>query len=178
MTDGLPSMSILGSIMASVLGRHQAAPPPPTSPGAAPRDERHAPTVAPHETGARVAAASAPPVHTGQPAHAPTPTPPHAAAAAPQVDVAAVLDKLAKEAGQKLKLDWRTSIVDLMKLLKLDSGPAARKALAKELNYTGDTKDSAAMNVWLHKQVMARLAQNGGKLPDDLKPDLKPDRLH
>jgi hypothetical protein len=86
--------------------------------------------------------------------------------------VAAVLDERAKEAGQKL--DWRTSIVDLMKLLKLDSGAAARKALAKELNYAGDTKDSAAMNVWLHKQVMAKLAQNGGKLPDDLKPD----RLH
>ena len=160
-------MSILGNIMSSVLGRHQAPPPPPSG------EERHAsaPTVAPHAP-ARTAASSAPPAHTEPPPHAPipTPTPPHAAtAAAPQVDVAAVLDKLAKAAGAKL--DWRTSIVDLMKLVKLDSSLAARKTLAKELNYTGDTKDSATMNKWLHKQVMAKLAQNGGKLPDDLKPD-------
>jgi hypothetical protein len=165
-------MSILGSIMSSVLGRPQAAAPPPAAPA---REEPHAsaPPVASHAP-THTAASSSPPVHTDQPSHAPPPTPTHpaAAAAAPQVDVAAVLDKLAKEAGQKL--DWRTSIVDLMKLLKLDSGPAVRKTLAKELGYTGDTKDSAKMNVWLHRQVMAKLAQNGGKLPDDLKPD----RLH
>jgi len=170
-------MSILGSIMSSVLGgRAQPAPPPPaTAPSG---EERHAsaPVVAPHEP-ARTAASSASPTHTEQPTRAPipTPTPAHAAAAARQVDVAAVLDKLAKEAGAKL--DWRTSIVDLMKLVKLDSGLAARKALAKELSYAGDTKDSATMNRWLHKQVMAKLAQNGGKLPDDLKPD-KPEAMH
>jgi Domain of unknown function (DUF3597) len=67
------------------------------------------------------------------------------------------------------KLDWRRSIVDLMKLLKLDSGLSARKELAKELHYTGDTNDTAAMNVWLHKQVMIKLAENGGKVPDSLK---------
>jgi hypothetical protein len=84
-----------------------------------------------------------------------------------QVDVAAVLTGLAAQ--NKEKLDWRRSIVDLMKLLKLDSSLAARKELAKELHYTGDTNDSAAMNIWLHKQVMQKLAENGGKVPDDLK---------
>jgi len=69
----------------------------------------------------------------------------------------------------KERLDWRRSIVDLMKLLNLDSGLSARKELAKELHYTGNTDDSAAMNVWLHKQVMIKLAENGGKVPDELK---------
>jgi len=69
----------------------------------------------------------------------------------------------------KQKLNWRTSIVDLMKLLELDSGKAARKKLAEELHYTGDTKDSGKMNVWLHKQVMIKLAANGGKVPEELK---------
>jgi hypothetical protein len=83
------------------------------------------------------------------------------------VDVAAVVDKAAAATGEKLA--WRTSIVDLMKALNLDSSLAARKELAKELKYTGDTSDSATMNVWLHKQVMAKLAANGGKLPADIK---------
>jgi hypothetical protein len=84
-----------------------------------------------------------------------------------QVDVEAVLTDLAAKKGQKL--DWRKSIVDLMKLLDLDSSLSARKELAKELNYTGDTSDSATMNIWLHKQVMAKLAANGGKVPADLR---------
>jgi hypothetical protein len=83
------------------------------------------------------------------------------------VDVAAIVDKAAAAKGEKLA--WRTSIVDLMKALNLDSSLAARKELAKELKYTGDTSDSATMNVWLHKQVMAKLAANGGKLPADIK---------
>jgi hypothetical protein len=83
------------------------------------------------------------------------------------VDVEAVLTKLASE--NKEKLDWRRSIVDLMKLLNLDSGLGARKELAKELGYTGDMNDSASMNIWLHKQVMQKLAANGGKVPADLK---------
>ena len=83
-----------------------------------------------------------------------------------QVDVEAVLTGLA--AKNKEKLDWRKSIVDLMKLLNLDSSFAARKELAKELGYTGDTGDSASMNIWLHKQVMTKLAANGGKVPADL----------
>ena len=83
------------------------------------------------------------------------------------VDVAAVLDGLAKQKKQKLK--WRTSIVDLMKLLDLDSSATARKRLAEELHYQGDMKHSAKMNIWLHKQVMIKLAENGGKVPEDLK---------
>ena len=92
-----------------------------------------------------------------------------APAAAPQsaVDVEAVLTKLASQ--NKETLDWRRSIVDLMKLLKLDSSLSARKELAEELHYTGSTNDSAAMNVWLHKQVMIKLAENGGKVPNSLK---------
>ena len=84
------------------------------------------------------------------------------------VDVAAIVDKaVAEHKGEKL--EWRTSIVDLMKALDIDSSLAARKDLARELGYSGDTNDSATMNVWLHKQVMSKLAANGGKLPADIK---------
>src|SRR5262245_44435456 len=96
---------------------------------------------------------------------APTAAP--AAAPMSTVDVEAVLTKMAAE--NKEKLDWRKSIVDLMKLLKLDSSLSARQELAKELHYTGNMSDSASMNIWLHKQVMKKLAENGGKVPDDLK---------
>ncbi|KOX43065.1 hypothetical protein ADL19_28640 [Streptomyces purpurogeneiscleroticus] len=95
-----------------------------------------------------------------------TPSAPGTAGGEP-VDVAAVLSGLAEKNPQKL--DWRHSIVDLMKLLGLDSGLASRKQLADELHYTGDKDDSASMNIWLHKQVMQKLAENGGKVPDDLK---------
>lgn len=83
------------------------------------------------------------------------------------MDVTAILDDAVK--AKKEKLDWRKSIVDLMKALDIDSSLAARKELAKELGYSGDMNDSATMNVWLHKQVIAKLAANGGKVPDDLK---------
>lgn len=66
------------------------------------------------------------------------------------------------------KLDWKKSIVDLMKLVGMDSSLSARKELATELGYTGDQNDSATMNVWLHKQVLKKLAENGGKVPQDL----------
>ena len=84
-----------------------------------------------------------------------------------QLDLAAVMEAKAASAGQTL--NWRSSIVDLMKLLGLDSSLAARKELAGELGYTGDTSDSAAMNVWLHKQVMQKVAENGGQVPADLQ---------
>jgi Domain of unknown function (DUF3597) len=83
-----------------------------------------------------------------------------------QVDVADVMTKLAAQNPERL--DWRRSIVDLMKLLNLDSSLTARKQLAQELRYTGDMSDSASMNIWLHKQVMQKLAENGGKVPADL----------
>lgn len=72
------------------------------------------------------------------------------------------------KASSKEKLDWHVSIVDLMKLVGMDSSLSARKELAKELGYEGDTSDSAKMNIWLHKQVMQQIAKNGGKLPDTL----------
>jgi hypothetical protein len=140
-------MSILGSIVSAVFGRSAAATTasPAATPGAT---ATVAPGVSP----------------TAAPAAAPSATP----SMLPQrVDIAAIVDKAAAAAGEKL--DWRSSIVDLMKALGLDSSLAARKELAKELNYTGNTNDSAAMNVWLHQQVMAKLAANGGKLPADLR---------
>ena len=103
------------------------------------------------------------PVAAAAPA-APTATAPTSMS---EVDVESMLDGMAAKSGEKLV--WRTSIVDLMKLLGLDSSLAARKELAKELHYTGDTNDSASMNVWLHRQVMNKVAANGGKVPADLK---------
>ena len=108
----------------------------------------------------------------GKPAHAETPasTQGPTASAAPKVsvDVAAILDNLSAHSEDK-GLDWRKSIVDLMKILKLDSRLAARKQLAQELHYTGNSKNSAEMNKWLHTQVMAKIIENGGKLPSDLQ---------
>ncbi|MNR77850.1 hypothetical protein D3C72_85330 [compost metagenome] len=110
-------------------------------------------------------AAPAPTATAGAaPAATPANTP---AAALPQVDVEAILNGMAQKNSQKL--NWSTSIVDLMKLLDLDSSLTARKTLAQELHYSGDTNDSATMNIWLHKQVMIKLAENGGKVPDALK---------
>jgi hypothetical protein len=99
---------------------------------------------------------------TSQPA-APAPS---ASAPAQSVDVAAILEKAG--AGKKQKLNWRTSIVDLMKALDMESSLAERKELAAELGYTGSTSDSAAMNMWLHKALLKKLAENGGKVPADL----------
>jgi 3-oxoacyl-ACP reductase-like protein len=88
------------------------------------------------------------------------------APAAPVVDVAAILNGLAAKNPEKL--DWKHSIVDLMKLVGMDSSLSSRKELAKDLNYTGDMNDSASMNIWLHKEVLKKLAENGGKVPPEL----------
>jgi len=119
------------------------------------------------------ATASAP---AGQPASQPASTPaaapakagvpPAAAPPASSVDVATTLDALAQKNSEKL--DWKHSIVDLMKLVGMDSSLSARKELAQDLHYTGDTSDSAAMNIWLHAEVMKQLAANGAKVPQDL----------
>jgi hypothetical protein len=101
------------------------------------------------------------------PSSAPAPTGTAGGTSGGGVDVEAVLTGMAEKNPQKL--DWRHSIVDLMKLLDLDSSHSARKQLADELHYTGDKDDSASMNIWLHKQVMKKLAENGGKVPEDLK---------
>jgi hypothetical protein len=133
------AMSIFGKIMGAIFGSHASA--TPAGSGAAPAGSGAAPS----STGS--AAAPAAPMGS--------------------VDVAAIVDKAAASKGEKLA--WRTSIVDLMKALDIDSSLTARKELAHELGYTGDTNDSATMNIWLHKQVMAKLAANGGKLPPDIK---------
>jgi len=99
----------------------------------------------------------------GAPAPAPSPAP---AATMPVVDVEAMLEAKAKTFGRKV--NWRTSIVDLMALVGIDNSLAERRELARELGYTGDLNDTAPMNIWLHKQVMRKLAENGGKVPADL----------
>ena len=134
-------MSIFGSIWEKLTGHAKAATPAPGAGTPAPADD----------------------TRPGAPAASPGATP----AAMSAVDVSAIMDGLARENPQKL--DWRHSIVDLMKLLGLDSSQTARRELAKELHYTGDASDSAAMNMWLHRQVMQKLAENGGKVPEDLR---------
>lgn len=89
-----------------------------------------------------------------------------AGSAMSEVDIAQKLEGMSNAHGEKL--NWRTSIVDLLKLVGLDSSLEARKKLATELHYSGSTDDSAAMNIWLHKEVMKKLAENGGKVPADL----------
>jgi uncharacterized protein DUF3597 len=135
-------MSVFGSIMGKILGNSARA----------------------SEAKVNAAAAANRPVAPATPAPAASAT--VTTAAPPAVDVELVLETMA--AGTQQKLDWRNSIVDLMKLVGIDSSLANRKALAQELGYTGDMNDSATMNVWLHKEVMRRLAENGGHVPTNL----------
>jgi hypothetical protein len=111
---------------------------------------------------AEAAEPSAAPATTAAPA-APQPAP---SVAISDVDVEAILTAQAANAGQTL--NWRSSIVDLMKLIGVDPSLANRKELAQELGYTGALDGSAEMNIWLHKAVMRELAANGGKVPADL----------
>lgn len=119
-----------------------------------PHDAASAPAITPSAT-ASASAASAP-TATATPVSAP----------AEAVDVEAVLTQMASSSSQKL--DWRHSIVDLMKLTGIDSSMVNRRALATELGYTGDLNNSAPMNVWLHKEVMRNLAKNGGVVSSNL----------
>ena len=132
-------MSIFSSIMSKIFSHPAAAP------------------------AAAEAAATPPPVPTDTTVQQPVATTP----AAQPIDVGAVLSHLAEQNPQKL--NYQTSIVDLMKLLGLDSSIEARKTLAGELHYTGSTDDSASMNTWLHKEVMTKLEENGGVVPAELK---------
>lgn len=158
-------MSVFGNIMSSIFGHGAKAQPP------SPESPSHGSSAPSVSTGSAVAGANTRPAPSPEsPTHGsstPIGSPRPAVASHSQPDVEAILTELAGR--NKEKLDWRRSIVDLMKLLKLDSSLSARKELAKELHYTGNTDDSAAMNVWLHKQVMIKLAENGGKVPDELK---------
>jgi hypothetical protein len=137
-------MSILGNIVSAIFHHAGASSPAPAQ-------------------GAPSAPTSSP--ASGSPAASPA-SPSMPLEPGTRVDVEVVLTKLA--AASKERLDWRKSIVDLMKLLNLDSSLTARKELAHELHYSGDTNDSATMNVWLHAQVMHKLAENGGNVPADL----------
>jgi 3-oxoacyl-ACP reductase-like protein len=151
-------MSVFGSIVSAIFGSKHAANVTATAGSSAPSPSAGSAT-APSPSAATAAAASAPSAGTSA----------VSAAAKPisKADVEAILAKLADE--QDEDYDWKRSIVDLMKLLKLDSGLGARKQLAQELGYTGALDGSAEMNVWLHKQVMTKLAETGGKVPDSLK---------
>jgi hypothetical protein len=131
-------MSIFGTLLSKILGRSHDNAPTPTPATATPTPAPASPT-----TGAATATV-APPV----------------------VDVEAMLEGLA--AKHSHKVNWRYSIVDLMTLVGMDSSLSQRRELAHELGYTGDTNDTATMNVWLHKQVLRKLAENGGKIPADL----------
>ena len=119
--------------------------------------------IASHLPGAEAKPAPASPETPAAPAAAPVAPVPVALS---DIDVNAVLSELAGKNPEKL--DWKKSIVDLLKILGIDSSLTARKELAKELHYTGDTNDSASMNIWLHKQVIKKFAENGGKVPADL----------
>ncbi|MFF2322288.1 DUF3597 domain-containing protein [Agrobacterium sp. NPDC058088] len=122
------------------------------------------------EAAPQTSAPAGTPTTTASPAAPAQPASPAPTAAAPaptgNVDVGSILDAAVKKNGQNL--DWKHSIVDLLKALDLDSSLTARKELANELGYTGDTSDSATMNIWLHKAVIKKLSENGGKVPADL----------
>jgi hypothetical protein len=137
-------MSIFGNIVSAIFG------------------SKHASGVTP--AGGK---AAAPPSSAGTSTSTGTPTGSATANPISRADVEGILQKLAAE--QREDLDWKRSIVDLMKLLKLDSGLGPRKQLAQELGYTGTLDGSAEMNVWLHKQVMTKLAESGGEVPDSLR---------
>jgi 3-oxoacyl-ACP reductase-like protein len=146
-------MSIFGSIVSAIFGSKHAAQNPPTT------------TTTTASAGASPTTASA-----GSPAANAAPSAGASAPAAQPISRSELEALIARTvAAQGEKLDWRQSIVDLMKALKLDSGLAARKQLAQELGYTGTLDGSAEMNIWLHRQVMTKLAESGGKVPESLR---------
>lgn len=162
-------MGIFDRIKDAIFHRAAAAP---AQPAPAPTAGT-TPAAAPPTTNAAPSGASPEPQAPGATAPAPAPSSPSAApqsggaSPAQGVDVAAILDKAVRDSGQKL--EWRHSVVDTMKALGLDSSLGERKELAMELGYTGDTGDSAAMNVWLQKALMRKLAENGGTVPAELR---------
>ena len=150
-------MSLFKTLMSKIFSHATAASASTAqSPGAGGGGQAPAGSPPTAQAGGSAGSATSPAAGAGSPAAAP----------AQQVDVGATLDALAKSNPEKL--DWKRSIVDLMKLVGMDSSLSARKELAKDLNYTGDTSDSAKMNMWLHKEVLKKLSENGGKVPADL----------
>ena len=158
-------MSIFGKLWDKITDASRAAvgksgPANATGTGAAPRPS--SPSAVPATPAAPAAIPT--PVPTAAPAATAAPT--AAAPTSAPVDVEAIMTGLEAKSGHKS--NWRYSIVDLMSLLGMDNSLADRKELARELGYTGYMSDSASMNIWLHKQVMKRMAENGGKVPADL----------
>jgi hypothetical protein len=155
-------VGVFDRIKSAIFGKAQAA--EATAPAASAAPASSAPAAAAPASSAT--AASPAPAPTTNPAP-PPPKPAASAAASTQpVDIEQMLNAAVKKSGQKL--DWRHSIVDLMKALGMDASMAERKELAGELGYTGDTGDSAKMNTFLHKALMKKLSENGGKVPADL----------
>jgi 3-oxoacyl-ACP reductase-like protein len=140
-------MSIFGKLVSAIFGSSQTAGAP-TSWGPSATA-----TSSPGSPSAGAAAAAGAPAATGKPMS--------------RLELEAMIEKTAAQ--QREDLNWQESIVDLMKLFKLDSSLGARKQLAKELGYTGVLDGSAEMNIWLHRQVMVKLAESGGKVPEHLK---------
>jgi hypothetical protein len=143
-------MSIFGSIASAIFGKGKTPGATALAPGAPGTPKAPGAPAAPAPQGTATAG--------GAPATGKTMT---------QTDVEGMIRKIADE--QSEKLNWRQSIVDLMKLLKLDSSLTARKQLAQELGYKGSLDGSAEMNIWLHKEVMTKLAESGGVVPESLK---------
>jgi 3-oxoacyl-ACP reductase-like protein len=150
------TMSIFGKLVSAIFGSSHAAEPAPTS---------WSPSAPKPASPAAPASPASPAAPTSSPASAGVPGATGKPMSRPE------LEELIKKtaSAQREDLNWRESIVDLMKLFKLDSGLGARKELAKELGYTGALDGSAEMNVWLHRQVMTKLAETGGKVPEHLK---------
>jgi hypothetical protein len=174
-------VSILGNLLSRLTGGRTSSPPPSPAPrpsaDKAPRGTDRPPPAAepaPRVTTAPPPTAAAATLGANTPGPVPTPQPPlaqgdpipRAGEELGQVDLAKHLDALAAKSGQTL--DWRRSIVDMMKLLGMDSSLTERQALARELGYTGNAGDSARMNIWLHQEVLQRIARNGGHVPPEL----------
>jgi Rieske Fe-S protein len=147
-------MSVFGTMMSKILGHSARA-----SEAKVNEARASAPAAAPTPSAAPAATSASAPASTATATPAPAPM--------SMATIEAALTDMA--AGSKQKLDWRNSIVDLMKLVGIDSDITNRRALANELGYTGDLNDSATMNVWLHKEVMQRMAESGGQVPANLK---------
>ncbi|MGF9567424.1 DUF3597 domain-containing protein [Neorhizobium sp. JUb45] len=152
-------MSIFSKIKNAIWGHPAAAATPSASATAAASPEPAVTSAAPVGGTAPVAPATSGTSAASSPAST-------AAASSQPVDIAPILEAAVKSSGQKL--DWKRSIVDLMKALGMDASLAERKELADELGYTGEKNGSAEMNTWLHKALLKKLAENGGKVPADL----------
>jgi len=146
-------MKLFNTLMSKIFGRASTAAPAPAGGAPAPSTGAQTASQNPASTTAAPPRSAATPAASGSPAPA-------------SVDVNAVLNEMASKNSERL--DWKKSIVDLMKLVGMDSSLSNRKELATELGYTGDKNDSATMNVWLHKAVLKKLSENGGKVPQNL----------